>query len=328
MLPMFTTKDLEYRSIFVIHCFNQRSLRLKDGELLLEEEDANGRMKTLTKFPFQKILALFIVGNVTLTSPLIEKCRKFDVAIVVMKLSLRPVFFFSIPAEANFLLRAKQYAYDKKEMNLPVALVRLKIESQRLNLQKSKRKDALTLTAVRCCDNALKVLPYCNNLKALLGIEGFVAKNYFAAYFQDFSWYCRCPRLKSDYINVVLDIGYTVLFNLVEVYLRLFGFDLYVGVYHQLWFKRKSLVCDLVEPFRPIIDHRVRVALNRKEIKKTDFEKRRSEYYPKSDTAKMLYIMFFDTLIPYKNDLFRFVQGYYRVFMNDQPGVKLPSISR
>lgn len=99
-----------------------------------------------------------------------------------------------------------------------------------------------------------------------MGLEGTVAKAFFAAYFQDLNWHGRHPRMKSDIINVVLDIGYTILFNFMESFLRMFGFDLYVGVYHRLWFKRKSLVCDLIEPFRCIVDHTVLLGFNRKQF--------------------------------------------------------------
>lgn len=98
---MFTSKDIECRSIFVINCINERNLRVSSGELLLEEGEEH---KTLTKFPFQKILALFIIGPISITTPLLEKCKKFDVALVVMKSNLRPVFFWANHAEANFLL--------------------------------------------------------------------------------------------------------------------------------------------------------------------------------------------------------------------------------
>ena len=83
---MFTSKDLEYRTIFVINCIKERNLRVSNGELLLEElvEDSD-KTKKLTKLPFQKILALFVIGHISITTPLIEKCQKYGVALVVMK---------------------------------------------------------------------------------------------------------------------------------------------------------------------------------------------------------------------------------------------------
>ena len=34
---MFTHKDIEFRTIFVINCLKERNLRVSNGELLLEE---------------------------------------------------------------------------------------------------------------------------------------------------------------------------------------------------------------------------------------------------------------------------------------------------
>lgn len=58
----------------------------------------------------------------------------------------------------------------------------------------------------------------------------------------------------------------------------MFGFDVYAGVYHRLWFNRKSLICDLVEPFRCIIDRTVRTAYNRKQFTTKDFTIHKGEY--------------------------------------------------
>ncbi len=61
------------RSIFVINCIKDRNLRVSNGELLLEEIEESAHNKILTKMPFQKLLALFIVGHIHITTPLIEK---------------------------------------------------------------------------------------------------------------------------------------------------------------------------------------------------------------------------------------------------------------
>lgn len=91
---MFTHKDIEMRTIFVVNCIeHDRSLRVNSGELMLEEIEGD-KKRTLTKFPFQKLLALFIIGHITVTTPLIDKCKKYGVALVVMKPNLRPVFFW------------------------------------------------------------------------------------------------------------------------------------------------------------------------------------------------------------------------------------------
>lgn len=319
---MFTNKDIEYRTIFVINCIKDRNLRVSNGELLLEEMEEK---KTLTKLPFQKILALFVIGHIHITTPLIEKCKKFNVALVVMKPSLRPVFYWSNSAEANYLLRQKQYQLDKEDITIAKWIVYNKVWNQMALLQKSRKTDVLTLDAKAACKKALSDwLDRITEYNKLMGLEGYVSKAFFAAYFQGLEWESRRPRAKCDAVNVTLDIGYTMLFNYIECFVRMFGFDVYMGVYHRLWFKRKSLICDLVEPFRCIIDRAVRTAYSRKQFSKKDFVIHKGEYRLKIEKNADYTKVFFEALIPYKMEIFKFVRSYYRCFMQNKEISKYP----
>ena len=312
---MFTHKDIEMRTIFVVNCIeHDRSLRVNSGELMLEELEGD-KKKTLTKFPFQKLLALFIIGHITVTTPLIDKCKKYGVALVVMKPNLRPVFFLANSAEANYLLRKKQFEYSTEDLSIAKCIVYNKVLNQKAALSKTRKKDSYTVDAIKQCDAALDTLPDIDEYNQLMGLEGTVAKTYFSAYYQNQNWKGRHPRMKSDVLNVTLDIGYSILFNFMESFIRMFGFDLYVGVYHRLWFKRKSLVCDLMEPFRCIIDHATLLAFNRKQFSEKDFKLIKQEYHLKYENCADYYKVFYDELIAKKMDIFKFVQQYYRYFM-------------
>lgn len=319
---MFTQKDIEFRTIFVINCIVERGLRVKGGELLLEEMKEDGKVSTLTKIPFQKVLALFVIGHITITTPLIEQCKKYNVSLIVLKPSLRPVFYWSDTAEANFLLRKRQYCSDG--FVAAQSLISNKISNQIQLLQNTRKKDSKTILAIEHCRACLDSLPGIDDRQQLLGIEGTAARYFFAAYFQDYDWPGRKPRTKRDYINATLDIGYTLLFNFIECYLRMFGFDLYIGVYHTDWYKRKSLVCDMVEPFRCIIDRTIRTGINRKQISIHDYELKTNEYHLKRERNGDYYHLFFEALIPYKLSIFKYIQSYYRCFMGRKSVIDYP----
>lgn len=321
---MFTNKDIEYRGVYVINCINDRDLRVSSGELLLEDLQEK---RVLTKLPFQKILVLFIVGHIRITTPLIEKCKKHNVALVVMKPTLRPVFYWADSAEANFLIRQRQYAFDKENISIARIIVANKIANHRILLQKTRKKDDLTVSAVNSCNEYEYAALHATEYAELMGIEGRMAKLYFAAYFQDIGWRGRKPRIKSDYINAILDIGYTYLFNFIECFVRMFGFDIYVGVYHRLWFKRKSLICDLMEPFRCIIEKTIRTAINRKQFSESDFNLYKGEYRLKLEHNKDYSKVFFDSLVSYKSEIFKYVQSYYRCFMGGKDIALYPKFS-
>lgn len=322
---MFTHKDIEYRSIFVINCVKERALRVQSGELLLEEtvEDSD-KKRTLTKMPFQKMLALFIVGHITITTPLLEKCQKYGVALIVVKPTLRPVFFWANTAEANFLLHQRQYHYPDDDISVAQVLISNKIANQIQTLKDTRKKDSLTLHAIACCEECLSSIDNAVDYLALMGLEGSASRQFFAAYFQEQEWDLRRPRTKCDALNATLDIGYTILFNYIECFLRMFGFDLYVGVFHRFWFKRKSLVCDVMEPFRCIIDKAVRSAFNRKQFSAKDFDIRKGQYFLKRECNADYCRVFFDALIPYKTEVFKYMQAYYRCFMQSKSAYQYP----
>lgn len=312
---MFTHKDIATRTIFVLNCIEtERRLRVCGGELMLEEINGDAH-KTLTKFPFQKILALFVTGHISITTPLIDKCKRYGVALIVTKTNLRPVFVYADYAEANYLLRQRQFEYPADCIDIAKHIVSNKILNQKGNLQRTRKKDPITLGAISYCEAALNSIDDIAKYEQLMGLEGSISKSYFAAYFQTLNWSGRHPRVKSDIINLTLDIGYSILFNYMECFLRMFGFDLYIGVYHRLWFKRKSLVCDLIEPFRCIIDHTILLAFHRGQFKEADFIMNKHIYQLRRDKCPDYYRVFYNVLIEHKTEFFRFTQQYYRCFM-------------
>ncbi|MCC7532879.1 MAG: type V CRISPR-associated endonuclease Cas1 [Bacteroidia bacterium] len=309
---MFTHKDIENRSVFVINGTAHHNLKVSNGRLLLEDTQTN---KAITKLPFPKILSLLIVGHTTVTTALIEHCNKHGIPIVVMKPNFRPVFYFGNMAEANFLLRKRQF--DENKGILPIAknLIKNKINNQCNLLRKTREKNEQIQAAINALCNTVTFADAAQDYRELMGMEGKAAKLFFKNYFGFADWKQRMPRVKQDTLNATLDIGYTMLFNFIECITRLFGFDPYMGVYHQLWFRRKSLICDLMEPFRCIIEHQIRKSIKYGTFKPTDFELYKNAYYLKPEFKKIYVQVFFEAIIAHKSDIYKYIQSYYRCFM-------------
>lgn len=135
------------------------------------------------------------------------------------------------------------------------------------------------------------------------------------------------PEKKTDALNTALDFGYTMLFNYIECFVRLFGFDPYIGVYHRLWHKRKSLICDLIEPFRCIIEHTTRTAFNRKQFTKSDYIISKDGYNLKPTKVGDYCKVYMDALIVYKKDVFKYIQNYYRSFIRGKETEEFPKFN-
>ncbi|MBS1615952.1 MAG: type V CRISPR-associated endonuclease Cas1, partial [Bacteroidetes bacterium] len=246
---------------------------------------------------------------------------------VVMKPNFRPVFYFGNMAEANYLLRKKQFEQSKGILEIAQVIISNKLNNQRALLDKTRQKTPEVDAARQSIADSLQQGATVQDYRELMGLEGRAAKAFFQAYFSFATWQGRQPRVKRDTLNVTLDIGYTMLFNYIECMLRLFGFDLYMGVYHQLWFRRKSLVCDLMEPFRCIVEHQIRKALNYGTFKSSDFELHKGAYYLKSGMKRLYTQTFFEAIIAHKSAIYKYIQQYYRCFMGRKSVNQYPIFS-
>lgn len=85
--------------------------------------------------------------------------------------------------------------------------------------------------------------------------EGHAAKVYFNALFgKDFS------RDKDCAVNAALNYGYSLLLSAVNREICANGYLTQLGIFHDNVFNQFNLSCDLMEPFRPLVDHHVKTA--------------------------------------------------------------------
>lgn len=158
----------------------------------------------------------------------------------------------------------------------------------------------------------------------VMGIEGNAARVYFSRVFDNVDWKGRKPRIKNDYVNVTLDIGYTMLFNIVDAILQVYGFDTYYGVFHKCFYMRKSLVCDLMEPIRTVVDYQVRKSINLGQCKENDFEVINNRWCLKYKSNPQYIQFLMNAILEYKDDIFLYIQQYYRFFMKRKSVSEIP----
>lgn len=305
---MFSEKDIKYRTVLFLNAIEGRSLSVRNGELLISETQTG---TTVSKLAFQKLLAVFVIGKCSITSPVVEALSKHGVAFCLLKESLRPLLWKADMAEGNYLLRRRQHTFEKENISIAKVLIRNKTENQARLLQRYPDTEQTVLTLETITERISNTDSY----EGLMLLEAKAAKRFFSKWFRNFDFSGRKPRIKSNPVNASLDIGYTVLFNFVESNLRLFGFDLYVGVYHRLFFERKSLVCDIMEPFRCIVDMETRKSFSNKTFKNSDFKEKNKAFTLQPGKSYQYCKTYAQAILTYKMDIFRYVRDYYRSFM-------------
>lgn len=310
---MMSTRDFEHKQIAFVFTERGEKISFKNDNLIVTDKE--GRIKHQSTC--YRLFILFVCGDTCLTSGLLERSRKFGFSIVFMSSNLRIRTILPAKAEGNVLLRRKQYAYDKKE--IASHIIANKIHNQCCILKKKRGKTEEEKETIKRLEQFEKdVLEKSLTGQEIMGIEGISARLYFESIFAKYGWTARRPRVKHDIINCLMDVGYTVLFNMINALLEMYGFDVYVGILHTEFFQRKSLVCDLEEPFRPIIDAALLKALNLGQINEKDFWKNQNQYVLTWKHSAPYIELFLKALLEYKEEIFLFIQSYYRAFVRDK----------
>lgn len=315
---MLSLPDFRYKQI-IVHIVKRKAekLRFRADNILIEDENK----KVILQHSCHRIFALFIVGDISLTSVVAKYAVKYGFPIIMMTDSMKVYARINCKADGNTLLRIRQYT---GQNNLAIArkIVSLKINNQISLLENLRYKSQEDKNAIE----KLKEIDLCqaSSSNQLMGLEGMASKIFFATYFRPLNWQRREPRCRRDIYNLLLDIGYTHLFNFIEGLLSLYGFDVYCGVYHTFFYQRKSLVCDLIEPFRCIIDRRLRKAYRLKQISEEDFQFHHFQYQLSWDKQGKYIQLFWKDILEEKENIFLFIQSYYRWLMKDKGLLEFP----
>lgn len=104
------------------------------------------------------------------------------------------------------------------------------------------------------CVEAVKLLEYCDNVTFMdeTNREGHAAKVYFNALFTK-----GFTRDSDNPINAALNYGYSIILSAFNREIVSNGYLTQLGLFHDNMFNFFNLSCDLMEPFRPIVDRLV-----------------------------------------------------------------------
>jgi len=307
---MLSSQDFQMKQIAFVFFNRGEKLAFSNDNFLVKTEDGKIKFQSTC----YRLFAVFAVGNFSVTSVLIQKAKQFGFFIILMTGSFRLVAVIGAEKDGNTLLKRIQYSYSGDE--LAKIIIQNKISAQYRALMQIRSKNEVTLEAVGHLRNYYACAGDACSINTLMAYEGLASRAYFRCMFSDIPWKGREPRIKRDPVNAVLDIGYTLLFSFVDALLSAFGFDTFCGVLHRQFYMRKSLTCDIVEPFRPEIDKAVRKALHLRRIKDDDFIVDKNGQYRLKWEKSPEYISFLmEPVLKNKDAIFLYIRDYYRCFM-------------
>ena len=320
-LPDFKEKQI----LFVNNEWGKSAhLRFNNDNIVFEKDE-----EVVNRVSVHKTFAVFILGDLSLTTNFIKNIKEHGVSIFLLKNNFELYGSFAAVAEGHYLLRMKQYALtEQREFEMAKNLVANKIANQIALLRTRAIDDVVRSDLIERDEKYQKSVRMAETDEILLGIEGSASRIFYKEYFMGIKWLRRAPRTKEDITNLLMDMGYTFLFNFVDSLLRLHGFDTYKGFYHKLFFQRRSLACDIMEPYRCLVDRQIMKSYNLKQINEADFKFLKGAYQLSFDKHSKYAQIFLQCIMDSKEEIFSYVHGFYRSIMDEQknefPYFKLP----
>ncbi|MGI6204706.1 MAG: type V CRISPR-associated endonuclease Cas1 [Anaerovoracaceae bacterium] len=309
---MISRPDFEKKQILFVFPREGDKMSFSNDNIVIKDKD--GKIKHQSTC--YRLFMVFVVGDMTITTGLIKRAQRFGFTIHLMTSGMKGYQILGSHMEGNILLHKKQYEYHG--LGLARHIIENKIDCQTAAIRSLRIKSEDASTRLGLLKKYREDLSSKKSLQELLGIEGIAARVYFREIFSTAEWKGRKPQIKPDYINSCLDIGYTILFNIIDSILGIYDFDKYCGVLHTSFYMRKSLVCDLMEPMRYMIDLQVRKSINYGQIKPEDFKEINHRYVLQWKQSPKYTRMMLEPILNKKEDIFLYIQDYYRSFMKDK----------
>jgi CRISPR-associated protein Cas1 len=242
------------RSLYLLRSHGRAAL---SGENVLVHQGK----ELVEKVPLPLLDQILVMGNVQLTTQLIEACLTREVPIAFLSASgwchgrLQPL-------GRNYRHRARHQVSLGMGERLQAArqLIAGKIRNGRVLLLRLTRRQRRELV-----QDSLDRLDWhqqqaCRSLHEdrLRGLEGQAACEYFQALGSlladdGFTFLGRHRRPPTTPFDVLASFGYSVLWNAMYTQIELQGLDPYEGVLHHGSARHAALVSDLIEPLRTLL---------------------------------------------------------------------------
>jgi CRISPR-associated protein Cas1 len=253
-----------------LYLTEQGSVLRRVGERLVVTKDH----QVLEDVPIIHVEQVVVMGNVQLTTPVVALLLQREVDVVF--LSSRGKFRGRLMTTGSKFaqLRHRQLRLmDDESQVLGVAreLVAAKLANQAHLLARLGAKQAVH----RIRQDAEKA-QRASTLDGLRGHEGAAGARHFAALRQfipaEWGFTQRIYHPPTDPVNAMLSLGYTLLLKDATAAVQLVGLDPFLGFFHAVDYGRPSLVLDLMEPFRPLVDGLVMGWIAGRKVTPRDFQ--------------------------------------------------------
>ncbi len=266
-------------------------IQLQGAVLHLDSDTVQVRLngELVKRFPLLRLSGIVVMGQVTITPFLIQRCAEDGRSLVWLTQFGRFKARVEGKLRGNVLLRRAQHlalSDQSRTGRIARQFVAAKIQNSRQVLLRAAReadiaddRQALAGAAAHLGE-VLPGLRDLTDLNVVRGAEGEAARTYFSVFGymvrtdrQNFYMDGRTRRPPRDKVNCLISFLYALVRAECASALEGVGLDPQVGFLHVLRPGRPALALDLMEEFRPILADRLALTLlNRKQVRAEHFE--------------------------------------------------------
>ena len=262
----------------------------KDGLFRLKNKDKRFDISPL------KIESIIISNQAMITTQAIATAMENNIDIVFLNGYGDPIariWFAKMGSTALIRRKQLEIAEDEKGLELVTDMIWQKIKNQADFLKKlmysRPGKENLFESPIKIIDSALSGLAMHEGTiedarNNIMGFEGTAGRAYFQCLSkimpEKYIFKGRSRQPAKDPFNAVLNYCYGILYSRIEKACIVAGLDPYVGFLHTDNYNKKSMVFDLIEPFRIFAEQTTVYLFTGKKIK--------DEYFHTTENAVSL----------------------------------------
>jgi CRISPR-associated protein Cas1 len=225
---------------------------------------------TVAEIAATKVRSIVVCTNIVLSTGAIELATQHNVDICFINRAGEPYSrIWQSRLGSTVTIRREQLKCIDSETGLHFAKswIGKKLENQSLFLAQLRSKRPSNAGMLSFAEGTLKdMLAKVTSLSGdvesqrekIMGYEGVAGRVYFETIAKlmpsEYSFDGRSRQPAKDGFNAMLNYGYGVLYSLVERANILAGLDPHVGILHTDNYNKRSLVFDMIEPFRIIAE--------------------------------------------------------------------------
>jgi len=226
------------------------------------------------RIPWQHLQAVIVFGNHQITTQAMRAAMQHHVPIHLSNAAGRYYGVVSsnqaTQGERLWLQQIQCNNDEDKALYCAREIVRARLIHMKETLR--HRQQAHKLTSL---SKAIRDIGRCSGLASLRGMEGAATREYYQRIAlilpHEFNFSGRNRRPPKDPFNVLLSLGYTLLYGYTQSIIHTTGLLPRQGFYHQAHGQHAALASDLMEPFRHLVERVAMTALLRQDLQSTDF---------------------------------------------------------